>query len=189
MTSQMPSHITRPTRIAAPGEPTKVIEEFVGRVNSGQPDVSIARMVAPAGWEEAAQTPAFDEYTIVLRGLVRVEYEEGVIDVVAGEAIVARRGERVRYSTPKGEAEYIAVCLPAFSPDGAIGRSDTVEAAASGASAGSAASGVSPRAVLRKTVRHLRHVLEARRPLAEIANKPPLARVRIGKRTHLRLLE
>jgi ethanolamine utilization protein EutQ (cupin superfamily) len=115
----MPRHITRPTRIAAPGEPPKVIEEFVGLVNSGHTDVSIARMVAPAGWEEPAQSPAFDEYTIVLRGLVRVESDEGIVDVVAGEAIVARKGERVRYSTPNEEAEYIAVCLPAFSPDGA----------------------------------------------------------------------
>ena len=115
----MPRHITRPTRIAAPDEPPKVIEEFVGLVNSGDTDVSIARMVAPAGWEEPAQNPAFDEYTIVLRGLVRVESDEGIVDVVAGEAIVVRKGERVRYSTPKEEAEYIAVCLPAFSPDGA----------------------------------------------------------------------
>ena len=115
----MPRHVTRPTRIAAPGEPPKVIEEFVGLVNSGDTGVSIARMVAPRGWEEPAQTPAFDEYTIVLRGLVRVESDEGIVDVGAGEAIVARKGERVRYSTPKEEAEYIAVCLPAFSPDGA----------------------------------------------------------------------
>ena len=115
----MPRHIVCPTRIAVPGEPRKVIEEFVGLVNSGDEGVSIARMVAPAGWKEPAQSPAFDEYTIVLRGLVRVESDEGVVDVVAGEAIVARKGERVRYSTPTEETEYIAVCLPAFSPDGA----------------------------------------------------------------------
>jgi quercetin dioxygenase-like cupin family protein len=114
----MPRHITRPTRIPAPGEPPKVIEEFVGLVNSGDANVSIARLVAPVGWEEPAQNPA-DEYTIVLRGLVRVESVAGIVDVVAGEAIVARKGERVRYSTPTAEAEYIAVCLPAFSPDGA----------------------------------------------------------------------
>ena len=113
----MPRHIVSPTRIAVAGEPPKVIEEFIGLVNSGTNDVSIARMVAPAGWEEPAQTPEFDEYIIVLRGLVRVESAEGTTDVAAGEAIVARRGERVRYSTPSGEAEYIAVCLPAFSPD------------------------------------------------------------------------
>ena len=74
-------------------------------------------MVAPAGWEEPAQTPGFDEYTIVLRGVLRVESDEGTVDVAAGEAIVARRGERVRYSTPSEEAEYIAICVPAFSPD------------------------------------------------------------------------
>lgn len=113
----MPRHIVRPTRIAVPGEPPKVIEEFVGLVNSGTEDVSIARMVAPAGWSEPAQRPGFDEYTIVLRGVVRVESDEGVVDVAAGEAIVTQRGERVRYSTPDEEAEYIAVCLPAFSPE------------------------------------------------------------------------
>jgi len=113
----MPRHIVRPTRIAVPGEPPKVIEEFVGLVNSGTKDVSIARMVASTGWKEPAQTPEFDEYTIVLRGVVRVESGEGVVDVAAGEAIVTRRGERVRYSTPNEEAEYIAICLPAFSPE------------------------------------------------------------------------
>lgn len=113
----MPRHIVRPTRIAVPGEPPKVIAEFVGLVNSGTEDVSIARMVAPAGWSEPAQRPGFDEYTIVLRGVVRVESDEGVVDVAAGEAIVTQRGERVRYSTPDEEAEYIAVCLPAFSPE------------------------------------------------------------------------
>ncbi|HKX47042.1 MAG TPA: hypothetical protein VJM06_00120 [Gaiellaceae bacterium] len=113
----MPRHIVRPTHVAVPGEPPKLIEEFVGLVNSGTEDVSIARMVAPAGWDEPAQTPEFDEYTVVLRGVVRVESDEGVVDVRAGEAIVTQRGERVRYSTPDAEAEYLAICLPAFSPE------------------------------------------------------------------------
>jgi len=113
----MPRHLTGPTRIAAAGDPPKQIEEFVGRVNSGTEAVSIARMVSPPGWEEPAQIPAFDEYTIVLRGLLRVEHSGGVIDVRAGEAIVSHGGERVRYSTPGEGAEYVAVCLPAFSPD------------------------------------------------------------------------
>ena len=115
----MPRHIVSPTRIAVPGGPPKLVEEYVGLVNSGTEDVSIARMVAPPGWQEPAQTPEFDEYTIVLRGVVRVESAEGVTDVAAGEAIITRRGERVRYSTPSGEAEYIAVCRPAFSPEAA----------------------------------------------------------------------
>ncbi len=113
----MPRHITGPARIAVPGDPPKQIEEFVGHVSSQTDGVSIARMVAPPGWEEPAQTPAFDEYTIVLRGLVRVEHDGGVVDVRAGEAIVTHAGERVRYSTPDEGAEYIAVCLPAFSPE------------------------------------------------------------------------
>jgi len=113
----MPRHITGPTHIAVPGDPPKQIDEFVGHVNTQTDGVSIARMVAPAGWEEPAQTPAFDEYTIVLRGCVRVEHDGGVFDVHAGEAIVTQAGERVRYSTPDEGAEYIAVCLPAFSPE------------------------------------------------------------------------
>ena len=112
----MPRHITGPTRIAVPGDPPKQIDELVGRVNSNTGDVSIARMVAPPGWEEPAQTPTFDEYTIVLRRLVRVEHDGGVVDVRAGAAIVTHAGERVRYSTPDEGAEYIAVCMPAFSP-------------------------------------------------------------------------
>ena len=111
----MPRHIGAPQRIAAPGD--KQIEEFVGRVSSRTDGVSIARMVSPPGWEEPAQTPAFDEYTVVLRGLLRVEHDGGVVDVRAGEAIVTTAGERVRYSTPGEGAEYIAVCLPAFSPE------------------------------------------------------------------------
>lgn len=113
----MPRHISGPTRIASAGNAPKQIEEFVGRVNSGTESVSIARMVSPPGWEEPEQTPAFDEYTVVLRGLLRVEHDGGVVDVRAGEAVVTHGGERVRYSTPDEGAEYIAVCLPAFSPD------------------------------------------------------------------------
>ena len=113
----MPTLIAAPTRVAAAGNKPKLIEEFIGRVNSQTAAVSIARMTSPSGWIEPGQTPEFDEYTIVLRGVVRVESGEGVVDVAAGEAIVTRRGERVRYSTPNEEAEYIAICLPAFSPE------------------------------------------------------------------------
>jgi mannose-6-phosphate isomerase-like protein (cupin superfamily) len=104
--------------IAAAGTKPKRIEEFIGRVNSATADVSIARMASPSGWEEPAQTPEFDEYTIVLAGLLRVETQDGVLDVRSGQAVHAPAGEWVRYSTPGPEgAEYIAVCLPAFSPD------------------------------------------------------------------------
>jgi|SRR5688572_7897156 mannose-6-phosphate isomerase-like protein (cupin superfamily) len=113
----MPTHIAGPALIAAPGEPPKRIEEFVGRVNSRTDTVSIARMTSPPGWEEPAQAPAFAEYTVVLHGLLRVEHDGGFVDVRAGEAIVTHAGERVRYSTPGEGAEYIAVCLPAFSPE------------------------------------------------------------------------
>ncbi len=100
-----------------PGDPPKQIEEFVGRVNTETDSVSIARMVSPPGWDEPAQTPAFDEYTLVLSGLLRVEHDGGALDVRAGEAVITHRGERVRYSTPGEGAEYVAICLPAFSPD------------------------------------------------------------------------
>lgn len=113
----MPRHIVRPARIPAVGDPPKQIEEFVGKVNTDTDSVSIARMVSPPGWEEPAQTPAFDEYTLVLSGLLRVEHDGGVLDVRAGEAVVTHGGERVRYSTPGEGAVYVAVCLPAFSPD------------------------------------------------------------------------
>ena len=104
------------TRVPVPGG--KVIDEYVGRVNSGEEVVSIAHMIAPGGWDEPAQTPAFDEYTLVLRGVVRVETPDGVIDVAAGQAIVTLAGERIRYTAPTPEgAEYVAVCRPAFSPD------------------------------------------------------------------------
>ncbi len=110
----MVRHIKTPTVIQAAGTPPKVIEEFIGRVNSGTDAVSIARMKSPAGWEEPGQTPQFGEYTVVLSGFLRVTTKDGEVDVKAGEAVIAPKGEWVRYSTPEG-AEYIAVCLPAFS--------------------------------------------------------------------------
>jgi ethanolamine utilization protein EutQ len=114
----MPTKIVKPTRIEAAGNKPKLIDEFIGRVNSGTAQTSIAHMRSPGGWQEPGQTPEFDEYTIVLRGMLRVEHRDGAIDVRPGEAIVAHRGEWIRYSTPEAEgAEYIAVCLPAFSPD------------------------------------------------------------------------
>jgi quercetin dioxygenase-like cupin family protein len=111
----MPTLIAAPTVIPAAGEPPKRIEEFVGRVNSRTEALSVARMTSPAGWVEPGQTPEFDEFTVVLRGSLRVESRGGVLDVAAGQAVIAHRGEWVRYSTPQG-AEYLAVCLPAFSP-------------------------------------------------------------------------
>ena len=114
----MPSHIPRPAVVEAAGNKPKRIEEFVGRVNTGTPAVSIARMRSPAGWLEPGQTPEFDEYTLVLRGVLRVESEGGVLEVRAGEAVISHAGEWVRYSSPHEDgAEYVAVCLPAFSPD------------------------------------------------------------------------
>jgi mannose-6-phosphate isomerase-like protein (cupin superfamily) len=112
----MPTVVKAPTVIHAAGNKPKLIEEYVGRVNSGTAAVSIARMTSPGGWVEPGQTPAFDEYTVVLRGMLRVATRDGVLDVNAGEAIVTHSGEWVQYSTPLDEgAEYIAVCLPAFS--------------------------------------------------------------------------
>ncbi len=113
---RMPKVIESPTVIHAAGHPPKRIEEFVGRVNSATSAVSVARMVSPAGWSEPGQTPEFDEYTVVLRGELHVETREGVLRVAAGQGIITSKGEWVRYFTPEG-AEYIAVCLPAFSPD------------------------------------------------------------------------
>jgi quercetin dioxygenase-like cupin family protein len=106
-----------PAHIKAAGAPVKSIFEYFGRVRSCEDGVSIARMVSPPGWKEPAQSPDFAEYTVVLKGVLRVETKEGTIEVRAGQAIRTERGERVRYSTPEG-AEYIAVCLPAFSPEG-----------------------------------------------------------------------
>ncbi len=113
----MPRLLAQPAVIKAAGNKPKRIEEYVGRVNSGHQQISVARMQSPAGWVEPGQRPEFEECTIVLRGSLRVEYEGGVMDVAAGQAIVTTSGEWVRYSTPDGDAEYIAVCLPAFSPD------------------------------------------------------------------------
>lgn len=114
----MAQHIAKPSVIKAAGNKPKVIEEFFGRVNSGTSEVSIARMKSPSGWIEPAQTPEFNEYTVVLKGMIRVSAQSGNIDVHAGEAILTLRGERVQYSTPGPEgAEYIAICLPAFGPD------------------------------------------------------------------------
>lgn len=112
--------IESPMRIQAAGTPPKSIEEFIGRVNSQTAEVSIARMRSPSGWSEPGQTPEFDEFTVVLRGRLRVETRDGTWDVSAGQALIAPRGGWIRYSTPDPEgAEYIAVCLPAFSPQAA----------------------------------------------------------------------
>jgi quercetin dioxygenase-like cupin family protein len=110
----MPVHVTSP--VVVPGVGDKVIRELVGNVSTGTPALSVARMSSPPGWEEPAQTPEFDEVTVVLEGTVVVEHEAGRIDVRPGEAVLAHAGERVRYSTPQG-AEYVAICVPAFTPD------------------------------------------------------------------------
>jgi mannose-6-phosphate isomerase-like protein (cupin superfamily) len=114
----MPTLIRQPSRVEAAGNKPKLIDEFVGRVNSGDSNVSIAHMRSPGGWVEPGQAPEFDEFTLVLAGSLRVESRDGVIDVAAGQAVIARRGEWVRYSTPDPAGpEYIAVCLPAFTLD------------------------------------------------------------------------
>ena len=110
----MPELVPSPVRVPVPGG--KLIDEYVGRASTGTQAVSVAHMRSPAGWEEPAQTPEFDEITLVLGGLVRVEHDGGVLDVPAGSAVLTRAGERVRYTTPDG-AEYVAVCLPAFAPE------------------------------------------------------------------------
>jgi quercetin dioxygenase-like cupin family protein len=113
----MPTLIESPTRIAGAGNKPKQIEEFIGRVNSGHEAASVARMKSPSGWVEPGQRPEFTEITVVLKGMLRVEHEKGHLEVRAGQAVVCSPGEWVRYSTPSPEgAEYIAVCLPAFSP-------------------------------------------------------------------------
>jgi mannose-6-phosphate isomerase-like protein (cupin superfamily) len=114
----MPTLIAQPTRIEAAGNKPKRIDEYVGRVNSGHGAVSIAHMRSPGGWVEPGQTPEFDEFTVVLRGTLRVAHRGGALDVRAGQAVVVHRGEWVQYSTPEPDgAEYVAVCLPAFAPD------------------------------------------------------------------------
>ena len=114
----MPRLIEGPTVIEAAGNKPKQIEEYAGRVNSGHDGVSVARMVSPEGWVEPGQRPDFEEITLVLAGMLRVEHEGGSLDVRAGQAVVTAPGEWVRYSSPEaGGAQYIAVCLPAFSPD------------------------------------------------------------------------
>jgi len=111
----VPELIQNPSRIPVPGD--KIIDEYIGRVNSGDSGVSIAHMRSPSGWSEPGQQPDFDEFTVVLKGALRVESKQGVLEVHAGQAVVARRGEWVRYSTPGDEgAEYVAICVPAFSP-------------------------------------------------------------------------
>lgn len=114
----MPELISAPSIVEAAGTKPKRIEEYAGRVNTGHSAVSVARMVSPSGWEEPGQRPEFEEITIVIKGMLRVEHEGGVLDVLAGQGVITRPGEWVRYSTPGAAgAEYIAVCLPAFSPD------------------------------------------------------------------------
>jgi mannose-6-phosphate isomerase-like protein (cupin superfamily) len=108
--------IPHPTRITAAGNKPKLIDEYIGRVNSGTSEASVAHMRSPGGWQEPGQTPEFDEFTVVLKGMLHVEYSGGTMDVRPGQAVIAHRGEWVRYSTPEPDgAEYIAVCLPAFS--------------------------------------------------------------------------
>jgi ethanolamine utilization protein EutQ (cupin superfamily) len=114
----MAKHLTQPTRIKSVGTKEKIIDEFIGRVNSSNTDISIARMQSPPGWTEPAQTPQFDEYTLVLKGVLHVDTKDRHYVVKANEVFIAQAGETVQYSTPdKPGAEYVAVCIPAFSPD------------------------------------------------------------------------
>lgn len=114
----MPTLIPQPTRIQSAGNKPKLIDEYIGRVNTNTSAASVAHMRSPEGWLEPGQTPAFDEFTIVLKGTLRVDHKKGFLEVGAGQAIIAHAGEWIRYSTPReGGAEYIAVCLPAFSMD------------------------------------------------------------------------
>jgi len=121
----MPTLVDSTTRIEAAGNPPKTIEEFVGRVNTKTERLSVARMWSPTGWSEPGQTPEFDEYTVVLRGELRVDHRDGSLEVHAGQAVIAHAGEWVRYSTPGPEgAEYVAICLPAFAP-GTVHRDES----------------------------------------------------------------
>ena len=114
----MPELIREPSRVTAAGQPPKLIDEYVGRANTGQGSLSIAHMRSPSGWAEPGQRPEFDEFTIVLHGALVVDYEGGQLTIRAGQGVHARPGEWVRYSSPEpGGAQYIAVCLPAFTPD------------------------------------------------------------------------
>lgn len=114
----MGRHILKPTVVEAAGSPPKLIQEFVGRVNSGDEAVSVAHMKSPSGWVEPGQRPEFDEYTVVIGGALHVKFADQEMDVVAGQAVIAPQGEWVQYSSPGAEgAEYIAVCIPAFSPE------------------------------------------------------------------------
>ncbi|HLO84670.1 MAG TPA: cupin [Nostocaceae cyanobacterium] len=114
----MPQLIKQPTRIEAAGNKPKYIDEYIGRANTQTENISIAYMRSPGGWFEPGQRPEFDEFTVVIKGTLRVEHAQGYIDVAAGQAVITYQDEWVRYSTPTEEgAEYIAVCLPAFSPD------------------------------------------------------------------------
>ncbi len=116
----MPVHIPSPSVVPAAGTTSKMIREYVGRVNTGSSNVSIAHMRSPGGWTEPGQTPDFDEYTVVLRGMLQVAHRDGILKVHAGEGVITRRREWVQYSTPGDEgAEYVAVCLPAFSLEAA----------------------------------------------------------------------
>jgi len=114
----MPKLIESPSIIEAAGNKPKIIREYIGRINSSTQKISIARMTSPAGWEEPGQTPEFDEYTLVLNGMLKVETKENIFNVNEGQAIITHAGEWIRYSTPEADgAEYIAICLPAFSPE------------------------------------------------------------------------
>jgi mannose-6-phosphate isomerase-like protein (cupin superfamily) len=114
----MPELVSQPSRVEAVGNKPKIIDEYIGRVASRTTAVSVAHMRSPGGWQEPGQTPEFDEFTVVLRGSLRVEHRDGVLEVAAGQAVITRKGEWIRYSTPGAEgAEYVAVCLPAFAPD------------------------------------------------------------------------
>ncbi|MBV9611752.1 MAG: AraC family ligand binding domain-containing protein [Acidobacteriaceae bacterium] len=111
-----PTLIHQPSRVTAAGNKPKLIDEYVGRINSGSADVSVAHMRSPGGWQEPGQTPDFDEFTVVVKGMLRVEHAGGALDVRAGQAVIAHKGQWVRYSTPESEgAEYFAICIPAFS--------------------------------------------------------------------------